>query len=124
VTASGVPGTPSAPGHSGPGVACLEGLLEIVDPVEAVDRVVVLLDEHAEVDQGEHDLAQVTGSRDPPVFEYRAGHEAPALKRQIAAAHRELGAADVPWLTEPLYREVQGRQDEEIRRLVVRRVAP
>src|SRR5690606_12894936 len=68
--------------------------------------------------------AEVACSGDSPVLENRAGHQPPTLERQVAAARGEFRTADVTWFAKPFDREVQGRQNEEIRRLVVRRVAP
>src|SRR5262245_26603849 len=68
-----------------PRIVALERAVEIENIREFVFRVGRLADQQPELDQREHDIADVTGALDAPVLEYHAGHHAVSVKREIAA---------------------------------------
>src|SRR5690606_40290202 len=70
-SASAIP-LESAPGDSCPGVRRLEDILEVEDPVEALDVVVVLLHQNSEFHERENDLAEIPGTCDSPVLDRKS----------------------------------------------------
>src|SRR5690606_28523017 len=106
-----------------PRIRRLERLVEVEHVLEILRRVLVLLDEYAGVDERKHDLPHVCRPLDAPVLEHRPGHGAEPLQRQIAHTLRQLTAADVARLRQPLEHVVQRGEDEYVRRLLISRIA-
>src|SRR5690606_41531746 len=79
----------------------LERLVEVVYPVEILGSILVLLDEDADVDQGENDVADVIRGADPPVLENGPGHRPEALEGEVTHPLVELPARDVARRRQP-----------------------
>src|SRR5205823_14421746 len=78
-----------------PGVIALESQVEIEYVDELVARILGLAEQKAEVDEAEHDVADVGSGADAPVLEDDARHHAVALERQLTARVGQLDAGDV-----------------------------
>src|SRR6185295_16708659 len=105
-----------------PRVLAIERLIEVEDAGELLARVGRLAHEKAEVDEREHDVAEIRSTLDSPALEDEARHDAEAVEREITGGERELLARDVPALGQALLAELEGREHEEIRALVIPRL--
>jgi hypothetical protein len=101
----------------------LEGLLELKDVDEIVARVGGQTDEKPEVDESEDDIAEVGRRTDAPMVEHDARHHAIALEGEVATRFSKLATGNVASLGKPELRELECRENEQIRALVKSRIA-
>src|SRR5687767_2554444 len=79
-----------------PRILTLEGPIEVEDVGEIVARVGRLAEEESEIDEGEHDIADVGGAAHTPVVQDDPRGQAEALEGEVAAGFGQLTPADVP----------------------------
>ena len=101
-----------------PGVVALERLVEVEDPEELIARIGRLAHEQLELDEGEHDVADVGGAANAPVLQHDPRQNPKTLQSQVATGERQLTARDVTSLRQPLLAILQRAEHEEIRALV------
>src|SRR6476660_2507115 len=81
--------------HAGPPVRVAERVGERVHPLEVLDLVARLGDQQPDLDQREHDAAEVLRPGDAPVRQHGLGQQAELIPGEVAAGPGELGAAHV-----------------------------
>src|SRR2546423_2254668 len=101
-----------------PGVVAFERLIEIEDGDELFASVRRLAHEQLEVDEGEHDAADVGGAANAPMFQHYPRHDAEPLEGQVPTSESELAAADVAAFGQPLLAVLESAEHEEVRALV------
>lgn len=97
-----------------PRIFALERLVELVHARELVAAVAWLAPQEAQVDEREHDVADIGGGSHPPVLQDEPRHHAEALEREIAASEGKLASANVTPLVQSLLAILERREHEEI----------
>src|SRR6266550_511431 len=115
---------PPSPGPArlrepGPAIPGPEHLREVVHGVEVLDPVALLPGEEADVDQHEHDAAEILRVGDSPVGEDRRGEQAELLQREVATGPRELAPREMPAGGEAALRELERGKHEQVAALVI-----
>ncbi len=104
--------------RAAPGILALECLIEIKHVDELAPGVGGLAHEQTEIDEGEHDGADVATGPHSPVLEHWARHDPEPIEGHIPASQRELSPRDMTALIEPLLAILEGGEYEQIRALV------
>jgi hypothetical protein len=79
-----------------PGIVALERAIEIENVDEVVLGIRRLADQETELDECEHDITDVTGTANAPVFQHDARHYTVTFEREPATRIGELRPRDVP----------------------------
>jgi len=106
-----------------PRIVALERLIEAEHIRKVEARVGGLADEEPEIDQREHDVAEIGGGPHAPVVEHETRHHSVPIEREVAARFRQLATRDVPTLRKTRLRELEGRKNEQVRVLMEPRLA-
>ena len=102
-----------------PRILALKRLIEVEHVDKFFARIGRLAHEQLELDQREHDVADVGAVSQAPMLENQAGHDAKSFERQVATGQGELAARDVAALFEALLAILEGgraRTDTRARR--------
>src|SRR4051812_41698487 len=109
--------------HPTPGVLARERLIKVEDVGKFFPRIRGLTHEQPQIDQREHDVAQICAGADPPMLQYEPSHDAELVQREVPARQRKLPPTDVPPLLEPLLAKLESAQHEQIRTFIEPRLA-
>ena len=93
-------------------------MIEVEDVGKLIARIRGLAHQQLELDEREHDVADVGSAAYAPVLEDHAGEHAEALEREVATGEREFATGDVAPLRETLLALLQRAEHEEIGALV------
>ena len=106
-----------------PRIFAFESLLEIEYLAEIISRILRLADEQAEVDECEHNVANIAGAFHAPMLEHEFGSYSETLQCECAAGMRQLRPGNVPPFGEPGLTILERVQHKQIRALVEPRFA-
>jgi len=104
--------------HTPPQVIPLERLNEVEHRIEILHAIRLLLHQQPGLNQEEDDPADILRLQDPPVGQYRSGHESELIKGKLTAAARKLLTRDMTALRPPLLAILERGEHEEVRPLV------
>jgi hypothetical protein len=101
-----------------PRIVAFENVVKLEHIDEVVTAIGGLTNQQAEIDQSEHNVADVGGATDSPMIQDVSGEHTVTIERQITTRTRELASCNVPTLGEPGLAELQRGKNKQVRGLL------